>query len=258
MTPQLPFAKFNVLITRPQAQLPALSLALQETGAKPVALPLLEIEPVPVAGAVRQKIQQLDNYHILIFVSSNAAELGAQQIDAYWPEFPTGVIVAAIGPGTARSLEQLLRCEVVYPRSGVTSEDLLQLPEFAQLKNKKIALFRGLGGRELLSESLIEQGATVDYIELYRRQAISYPDGHLHQLMADNEINTVVISSGEALTRLCQLSGINKLELVLIPLLVPSERVRQLANAEGFQTVINCRGADPQSVLAGLHELARK
>jgi len=258
MSSLLPLRNFRVLITRPEAQQQALKQALTEVGANPISMPLLSIEPVPPSALLRQKIQQLDNYDTLIFVSTNAAELGAQQIDQYWPQFPAGVMVAAIGPGTARTLEQMLHCKVVYPQSGVTSEDLLKLAEFSRLEGKKIALFRGLGGRELLPARLTQGGAKVDIIELYQRQTVVYAEGYLQQLLEENDINTVAVSSGEALTRLCQLAGINKAELGLIPLLVPSDRIRQQALIEGFQLVIDCKGADPQSVLAGLRKLARK
>ena len=258
MSSQLRLSEFSVLITRPAAQQQELSQALKNAGARPVAMPLLKIEALPPSASLRQKIQQLDNYDILIFISSNAAALGARQIDDYWPQFPVAVTVAAIGPSTARTLEQLLQCEVVHSRSGVTSEDLLRLPEFSQLKNKKIALFRGRGGRELLPRILTERGALVDTIELYQRKNIAYTNSQLKQILDDNAVNIIVISSGEALSRLCQLSGNNKSEVGLIPLLVPSERVRQQAQAEGFQKVINCKGADSESVLAGLHELASK
>jgi uroporphyrinogen-III synthase len=54
------------------------------------------------------------------------------------------------------------------------------------------------------------------------------------------------------------LSGDNKRDFSLLPLLVPSNRVAQQANDLGFTNVILCKGADSQSMIEALESLETK
>ena len=73
----------NVLVTRPAHQQQSLVDAIQDSSASTVSLPLLEITPIPKSGLAPETIvaiQNLDRFDILIFVSSNAAQIGGDLI----------------------------------------------------------------------------------------------------------------------------------------------------------------------------------
>ena len=66
-----------------------------------------------------------------------------------------------MGPSTARKVSIELDCGVVTSDAGASSEDILLLDELADISGSKVAIVRGIGGRELLAESLRQRGAEV-------------------------------------------------------------------------------------------------
>ena len=248
----------TVLLTRPVAQSAALASAITALGGNVCELPLIEIEPVADAEAsekIKSVILNLDHYYAAIFISTNAANIGMQWIDRFWPQLPEGLSAYAVGPGTAQVLRGF-DWPVFVSDKGVTSEDLLALPGLRQVDGKKIALFRGVGGRELLAETLRSRGAVVDYLELYHRHTPDYSQDVLADLIRAQNINAIVVSSAQILDVLLHSLHQNTAELQMIPLIVPSERVRQHALDAGLNFVINAGGADEQSVIRSLQAIA--
>jgi uroporphyrinogen-III synthase len=248
----------NVLLTRPVAQSAALVAAIHALGGHACELPLIEIEPVTAPDAcerIKAGILNLDHYYAAIFISTNAAKIGMQWIDRFWPQLPAGLSAYAVGPGTAQVLRDF-DWPVVMSDRGVTSEDLLALPGLKQVEGKKIALFRGVGGRELLAETLRARGATVDYLELYHRHTPDYSRDFVGDLIRNQRVNVVVVSSAQILDVLLHSFQQDVAQLNNIPLIVPSERVRQHALDAGMKIVINAGGADEMSVIRSLRAIA--
>ncbi len=67
--------------------------------------------------------------------------------------------------------------EVIAPQDGFDSEAVIALPEFAAdaVRGRKVLIFRGDGGRELLADTLRERGASVEYVTCYRRYLSRWP-----------------------------------------------------------------------------------
>lgn len=249
----------SVLLTRPAAQAATVADAIRERGGKVLSLPLLDIVPIAERSAVERLktlILALDNYDIAIFISTNAATLGVEWIDSYWPQLPTGIEAYAVGPGTAEILRQL-PWPVHCSDTGVTSEDLLALPGLQNVTGKRIALFRGEGGRELIAESLRTRGARVDYLELYARHVPQYQRDVVLQQIEDEGINVVVTTSMQILESLLALLGpaiTSSATLQKLCVIVPSQRVSEHARSAGFTDVINAGGADDQTLLRTLEQ----
>lgn len=252
-------ATLHVLVTRPSPQQKELVAAIEAANGHALHLPLIEIrnftqqdKPADLVG----KIQNLDNYQILIFVSANAVQHGVHWIEQYWPQFPAGIQLVAVGPATARALQTALQQDVVHAETGATSEDLLQLPVFTDVTGKRIGIVRGVGGRELLAQTLHKRGSIVDYIEVYERKQVPYQTQDFIAQLKTQNINVLTISSGESLQYLAALLGDNKAEMSLLPLLVPSPRVAEQARILGFTHVIQAPGADVASYMTVLADLA--
>ncbi len=251
-------AGMKVLLTRPLVQQGSLRETIEAHAGEVVSMPLMKIyrlEHVDDIQSVKDKIQNLDNYHSLIFISTNAASYGAEWINRYWPQFPAAVNVIAIGPTTAQSVIDQIGCEVTLADTGMCSEDLLRLAVLQDVKGKSIAIIRGKGGRELLAESLRERGARIDYLEVYQRQSIHYDAQQFHRILLAEAVNVLTVSSGESLNSLLAALGDNKEEMSLLPLLVPSERIAQQARDVGFNRVVSAGGADAESFLLALESL---
>lgn len=258
MSDQVQLTGLNVLLTRPQLQSASLVKAIKGKGGRVCEVPLIQIEAVTDAEAcevIKNRILSLDQYHAAIFISTNAARLGLEWIDAWWPQVPAGLSAYAVGPGTARAL-QVLDWPVFCSDKGVTSEDLLALPGLQDIDGQRIALFRGVGGRELIAETLRERGATVDYIELYHRRTSDYGSDMLLRLIRQEHINAIVVTSAQILDVLLHFLQNEPTVITSIPVLVPSERIRQYALDAGLVRVINAGGADDETLLQVLATIA--
>lgn len=253
----------RVLLTRPVNRLAALSAAVVATGATPMALPLISIEPLQDRSA-RQHIKQcvlgLDRYDMALFVSINAVEYAMHWIDQYWPQLPHGLQAYTVGAGTGQVLAAF-GWPVRWPEQGVTSEALLALPELQDLHGKRVVLFRGDGGRELLASTLRARGATVDVVALYARRNIHYADAELLRLLHAGLPHAVLLNSGQILQAWQQLlDGLDDAGLANrlrhCPVLLPSARVAALARAAGFASAIDCSGASDACMVACLQQHA--
>lgn len=248
----------SVLITRPATQADSLRHAIESAGATVLSLPLIEIKALVDPQAIqdlKDKVLQLDSYQALIFVSNNAVRYGAEIINNFWPQFPIGIDVIAVGPTTAEAAREQLACTVSQPESGMTSEDILRLPALQDVAGKKVGIVRGQGGRELLADTLRERGASVDYLEAYSRSPVEYVAKNFCRELETAAVNVLTVSSGESLDRLTQLLADNREIMQKLHLLVPSQRVARQAEGAGYLRVHNAHGADTRSFVSALGEL---
>ena len=252
----------RVLVTRPLHQHASLCSAIEDNGGEAKHFPLFAIEPVNEPILVQQiktKVENLDNYQLIIFISTNAVKYGAPWINDYWQRFPVGVGVLAMGPSTARKVSIELDCGVVTSDAGASSEDILLLDELADISGSKVAIVRGIGGRELLAESLRQRGAGVDYIEVYRRMPTQKSGEELATVFRQENINIFVVTSGESLARLDRLIK-DTVQLAhtirSIPIIVPSNRVAKDAAQLGYTKVKLALGADDEAIINALQEIA--
>ncbi|GGC09580.1 uroporphyrinogen-III synthase [Marinobacterium zhoushanense] len=250
-----PLHGMRVLVTRPVHQARSQIERLHTLGAEAVALPLLEIVPVTEAehvafNAIKSKILDLDLYTGVIFVSPNAARIGGQWIDAYWPQLPIGVHWLAIGAATADSLEA---CGIPahYVNGGYDSEALLCDPLLQQVAEQRFLIMRGEGGRELLADTLRARGAQVDYADLYRRTCPRYSPDLIKRTIFAQGLSAILITSGEALSNLLELAGTEP-DLLSTELIVPSQRIAAIAEARGFTRIRIADGPDDTSMIRAL------
>jgi uroporphyrinogen-III synthase len=228
---------------------------LAEQGVFSSSLPLLDIEQIPPSDTMREVILDLDTYCAVIVVSKPAARIGVDLLSQYWPQ-PPALKWFSVGAATAQILEDH-GLDVSFPADGDDSEALLELPllrEAIARPDPRVLIMRGEGGRELLAERLRELGASVEYLELYRRELPQYPPAALPERIRAERLNGLVVSSGQGFEHLHQLAGDAWPNLARLPLFVPSPRVAELARAAGAQTVVDCRGASAAALLTALRE----
>ena len=241
---------WRVLLTRPAEESAALAAALSETGIFSSSLPLLDIEPLPVTPEQQAVFDDLGRYCAVIVVSKPAARLAVQQLDQAWPQLPW----FSVGAATAQVLVDH-GLPVHYPQTGDDSEALLQLPALREAiarPGARVLILRGEGGRELLAERLREQGASVDYLELYRRFLPAYDTGVLTRCIQLERLNGLVVSSGQGFLHLQALAGADWPQVAQLPLFVPSPRVQEMARAAGAEKVVDCRGASAAALLVAI------
>ena len=210
--------------------------------------PLLEISAPGDPQLLAQAIARLDVYELAIFISPNAVEHALPAILARGP-WPAGLVPAAIGQGTVKALAVYGVTASVAPRERFDSEALLALPEMIAVSDKRIAIFRGEGGRELLADTLSARGANVDCVACYRRSAPAAAITPLLAAWRAGRLDALTVSSSEALRNLlAALDAEGRDFLQNTPLFVAHERIAEKARALGLSSVVLTEPSDPGMV----------
>lgn len=233
--PETALRGVGVVITRPAHQAEALRRGIEAEGGRAICFPVLEILDPEDFSALDALVARLDEFDIAIFISPNAVNKALNRILAVRP-LPSGLTIAAVGKGSARELAIFgLKADIV-PRERFDSEALLELPAMQQVAGRRIVIFRGDGGRELLAETLKRRGAEVEYAEVYRRAKPTADVGRLMRHWARGEIDIVTVTSNEGLRNLFDMVGqLGREWLRKTPLVVASHRQVDLARELGVK-----------------------
>jgi uroporphyrinogen-III synthase len=246
-----PLAGRSIVVTRPAHQAQSLARAIEGAGGQPVLFPAIEIRDADDLGPFTRIVDRLDEYDIAIFISPNSVERAMDLIMAR-RQLPPALIVATVGGGSVRALARFGVTNVVAPKDRYDSEALLEQPAFRAVSFKRVVIFRGVGGREHLGETLRERGATVDYAECYRRCLPDADPAPLLKAWARGRIAAVTVTSSEGLRNLFELVGGDGHEpLRQTPLFAPHPRIAEAARGLEVRTVVGT-GPGDDGLLTGL------
>lgn len=250
--PSLPLTGLKIIVTRPREQAIQLSRRIEQAGGVPLLFPLLDIAPAADPQKLDNQVSRLGSFHLAIFISPNAVSYGMAAIRAAGA-IPAGLKFAAVGQGSARALRELGVPEIIAPSERFDSEALLALPELQRMQDRRVVIFRGNGGRELLGDTLKTRGAEVEYAECYVRTKPALDLAGLLKAEAD----ALTVTSSEALSYLWEMADESaRRALSGLPLFVPHERIAEAARALGWRTVV-ATGAGDEGLLAGLTAWSR-
>jgi len=212
---------------------------IAEKGGQPVRLPVIEIVEIDDKSALLEcRKQSLD---IAIFISANAVEKTLPTLQNHLPPQ-----VIAVGKRTAQTLKAW-GLTALCPPPPFNSEALLSMPQMQTVTGKQIVIFRGEGGRELLAETLQQRGATVNYVQVYRRVQPPTP-----AWIANTQVDIIIVTSQEGLRNLfAMLDGQSWLRHT--PLVVMSTRIRAEAERLGVDApVFVASAASDEGLLEGV------
>ena len=169
----LPLQHRTILITRARGQAPEFQRLLEGAGAQVLHLPTIEIRPRPDAELDRA-VEGLKNCDWLMFTSANAVEifmdraqalgrLSAPKGDSPLPK------ICTIGPATADKVKSYGYTADLVPELYQAEGALKDFLDFngGRVEGLRILLPRASRGRELLPQTLREQGAEVNLIAVY-------------------------------------------------------------------------------------------
>ncbi|MEH6453624.1 MAG: uroporphyrinogen-III synthase [Psychromonas sp.] len=237
--------KPRLLVTRfaPHAQ--RLTDLLNINGVVAFAQPLLQVRKTAEFDYAKRIFS--NNYDLVIAVSQNAVDYTNQALaGGFWP------ISAyyAVGKGTQTKLSVASGQDVFIPDQRFASEGLLAMSQLSDLKDKKILILRGKGGRELLKEKLTERGASVDYYQPYQRITVDLDGSHEVEKWQVKNINGVIISSNELLQRLLEVVPKSELGwLKKLTIYAPSKRITDRAELLGWTSCRVLPGISDQQVV---------
>jgi len=249
-----PLAGIGVLVTRPEHQAQDLVDAISSAGGQPLRFPAFEVVARPETE-LQAAIGRLSPADVVIFVSANAARLGAGVLKRVNDGFAT----AAIGPATAAALDALGIDVCLRPDGGFDSENLLADAALESVAGKTVTIVRGDPGRELLARTLTERGATVQYLSAYSLKPRAVPAGELERLeaaLASGEIDATVIMSVRTFDCLEQILPARSMEALARGILVaPGARVIQtLEQRLPGACCVESPGADARTVVQTIEQ----
>ena len=225
----------KVWVTRPAHQAAELCRKIREREGVPLNLPTLVIRPVLGEDRAADNRRLLTDADIVIFVSKNAV-VHAMDLFPHSVDVLQEKTTLAVGRVTAGTLLALGLKRVGHIDNG-GSEALLRLPVLSgtEIRDKRVLIIRGQGGREVLRDSLLARGAGVDYLEVYRRDKPDISRADMAKFWHDEKPDAVVITSLAGLDNLVELippseSG----RLFGTAMVVMSDRIRQCALQAGF------------------------
>lgn len=252
-----PLAGRHIVVTRPKSQAAHLAEALVAAGARPVLFPVLTIEPLADETPLLELAARLDDYDWAFFVSPNAVEHALRPMLAR-RAWPAKLRVACIGKSSEQALAAFGIAPVLVPRQRFDSEALLELPELAQVQGRRMIIFRGDGGRELLGETLIQRGAHVDYQTCYRRGQPKADPAPLLKLWQEGQCDALTLTSSEGLRNLFILLGkLGQAWLKKTPTFAPHARIVEQARQLGLRELI-LTGPGDDGLMVGLSEYFRE
>ena len=253
-----PLENVGVVVTRPAHQAGNLADLIERAGGRAILFPTLEIFDAQDMGSLSGVIDRLEQFDLAIFISPNAVNKAMNQVRAKrtWPQ---SLRCAAVGKGSGKELERF-GCEgVLVPPGRFDSEALLALPELQDMAGKRVAIFRGEGGRELLGDELTRRGAELTMVECYRRgKPVSGDVGQLLNQWVRGEIDAITVTSGESMRNLFDLVGkLGQQWLKKTPVFVFHENIAEVARELGIE-LVHVTPAGDEGLLRGLVEWRKK
>ncbi|XOV86261.1 MAG: uroporphyrinogen-III synthase [Pseudomonadota bacterium] len=234
------------LLTRPQGQNETMAGRLRAMGKPVLEFPMLEI--VATAGD-RSVMLALDQYDHVVFISSNAANLGLRALSDLWPQWPLAPTWYAVGRTTAKAMAAW-NLQAIVPAQE-DSAGLLSLPSLSGIAGQRVLIVRGQGGRELLMETLSQRGARVDYLEVYARRPVQLEVEAKKQVTAFNPVIALLYSGDSA----AALAGNFMGDLGRFRIVVPSTRVADVVAKLGFAFVRSAGGTSEADMTGAAREV---
>jgi uroporphyrinogen-III synthase len=244
---QGPLGGAGVLITRPARQAAGFARKVAAIGGAPIVFPAIVILPPDDAAPLARAHAELGRYDVALFVSANAVEYGAPDASRW----PSTLATFAPGPGTAEALAAI-GIEARIPGTTLDSEGLLALPELRDMRGRRVVVFRGEGGRDLLVDTLRERGAVVDTIACYRRAAPSQARG-LDEAFGEARVDAVTVTSSEGFDNLWRIASQSSRDAwARVPTFAPHPRIAEHVRAQRLDAVET--GGGDAGLIAGLLE----
>ncbi|MDO8961765.1 MAG: uroporphyrinogen-III synthase [Methylophilus sp.] len=200
----LPLAGVSVAITRPSDQAKKLASCIEAAGGHVILFPLIAIVPLDDYSEFEATIANIACFDWVIFISSNAVQHGMPFL--LKQKLPNTLQFAAIGPVTANELQNFGIKKVTIPEGRFDSESLLSLPSMQDMQGKKVMIVRGVGGREVLAETLQSRGADVTFAECYQRINPQQNVEALTTAWSNHQLQAIVVTSSEAMRHFLDLA----------------------------------------------------
>ncbi len=169
----LPLFGKKIIVTRRTGQAGKFSEQLKHLGADVREVPTIKLTEPLEKMAIVDALLEINSYEWLIFTSANGV---TAFFDMFFKRFQDlrdlgGARIAAVGPKTAAKLRELHLQVDLQPEEYVGKKIVAAFKKHQDIDNVKMCLFRAEVANKDLPEALMEEGAIVDDIAVYRTVA---------------------------------------------------------------------------------------
>lgn len=244
----------DVLLSRPLAQSEQLAGLLDDLGLSPIVLPAFDYPGVDARSEQPGDFDRLASANaqdLVVFTSPRAVDHGLAQIPA---DSLARARVGAIGPTTAAALADAGVRVSITPRSGYTSEALLDTLNTAPARSAAF-IIAAPGGRTRLASGLTELGWKTALISVYRAEPAPLAREQIDRIRAAKSLLSVWTSANTIKSLSQRLPTAAWFKVCQGEWLVISERLQRLARAYGPARVHLAGGPDNASIVAALRGL---
>lgn len=190
-----PLAGRRIVVTRPRTQSRGFAEILERYGAEVILFPTIETVPVASYARLDAALEQIAQYHWLLFTSVNGVKFFTERLTACGVEVAMlrHLKVATIGPETARAVNDLSLQVHAVPEE-YRAEALVTV--LGEVRGQRILLPRAAEAREVLPKELRALGAQVDEIPVYEtRRPQTAETEKVRVLLARAQIDMVTFTS---------------------------------------------------------------
>jgi len=197
----------TILITRTSGRAGELSELLKRQGARVVELPVIEILPPESWEELDRALTSIQDYHWVVFSSVHAVESVSERLDQL--EQPVSVLstcrLAAIGPATARALEERGLKVDCLPQKAVAEGLVEEIARKGRLEGRRVLLPQANIARETLYEGLKRNGAVVNRVVAYRTERAEVDASEVRKLLEQERIAWITVTSPSSVRSLLDL-----------------------------------------------------
>jgi hydroxymethylbilane synthase len=230
----------RVLVTRPETEARRLAARLAELGLAPVVVPAIEIDVITPNQALDAAMGALAEYDWAVATSPNAARAVAAA--APDPAVLGRVRWAAVGRTTARALAAAGVTDAWLPADSNAAALAAGLPVEA---GQRVLWLRGSLADEELVDTLVERGATVTPLTVYRTvEAPEASRAKLGAALAEAPIEAVVLASPSAVRGVLELAGPEANRILGLPAVCVGPSTARAAREAGFAVVAEAESQD--------------
>jgi uroporphyrinogen-III synthase len=202
-----PLQGHTIAVTRAEQQLGEARRLFERAGAAVLDLPALVIGPPDTWGPLDDALAELEEFHWLVFSSSNGVEAVEQRLRRQGSSLahrPATLKIAAVGRKTAALLEDLGAPADFVPPAFVADSLIEHFPVSGWGLRLLLPRVQS-GGRTLLAEAFGEAGARVVEVAAYESRCPSaLPEATAAALTA-GRVHAITFSSGKTVRHTAQL-----------------------------------------------------
>lgn len=162
-----PLRGYRILITRAPAQAVALAEKIRALGGEPVEFPTIDCAPLDDFRTLDDALARVHEFDWVVFTSANGVRLVVERMKTLGIALGNLAAqkIAAIGPATARALENLgLRVDFI-PTKFLGEQIALELPS---ARGQRALLLRADLASDVLARGLQARGVSVTDVDAYR------------------------------------------------------------------------------------------